>query len=437
MSQPAGKQYAPIHTLFGTIPALGMVCSFAYLASVDASAGGYWLSLQTAAHHPLLAFGLFQGAMFLIQTLLWMLYRDVPAPEDVEAPFVSVVIPTFNEGEMVAHCIAAVAASDYPAARFEIIAVDDGSRDDTWVHMQRAEAAHPGQVRLIRLPENRGKRAALHAGFKAAQGEIIVTLDSDSQLDVQALRMLVAPLQRDARVGAVAGRVAVLNRQTWLGCMLDVQYAMSFDFMRAAQSTYGVVMCCPGALSAMRRSVIEPHLDSWIAQRFLGRKVGHGEDQALTNLVLRAGYRTVYQRTAVVRTLVPHSYRQLCRMLTRWDRSYIVESWAFGRFAMQRFVMRGEILPVINFWVEHLRRVLLYVGLVELPFLVMQRPKWLLTFAVGFLIAATSSALYYLRIDRSFRFVYGIVYTCYAFLFLNWIFPWALITVRDDRWGTR
>ena len=127
---------------------------------------------------------------------------------------------------------------------------------------------------------------------------------------------MVAPFA-DARVGAVAGRVTVLNRDTFIGRMLDVQFAVSFDFLRAAQSQYGTVMVCPGALSAFRRAVIVPRLDGWMVQRFLGRPVGHGEDQALTNVVLQTGYDTLYQNNAIVRTLVPDRYRQLSRMLLR------------------------------------------------------------------------------------------------------------------------
>jgi len=52
-------------------------------------------------------------------------------------------------------------------------------------------------------------------------------------------------------------------------------------------------------------------------------------------------------------------------------------------------------------------------------------------------LGALFSAAYYLRIERSFRFAYGLLYAVYSVLLLQWILPWALITVRDERWGTR
>jgi hyaluronan synthase len=47
------------------------------------------------------------------------------------------------------------------------------------------------------------------------------------------------------------------------------------------------------------------------------------------------------------------------------------------------------------------------------------------------------TALYYLRIERSFRFLYGVAYAVFSVCCLQWILPWAMLTVRDERWGTR
>ncbi|HSQ64775.1 MAG TPA: glycosyltransferase, partial [Polyangiaceae bacterium] len=248
---------------------------------------------------------------------------------------------------------------------------------------------------------------------------------------------MVTPFLADARVGAVAGRVAVLNRDSVISRMLEVQYALAFDFGRAAQSTYRAVACCPGALSAFRRAVILPHLTEWTRQRFLGRPVGHGEDQALTNIVLRCGYDTVYQRSAVVHTLAPTTYRQMTRMFVRWDRSFIVEGFAFAKFMFTRYREKNRVLPVVSFVVTNLRLVLFFWGLLELPELFMEDATHLAQGAVALGLGALFSAAYYLRIERSFRFVYGLLYAVFSVLLLQWILPWALLTVREERWGTR
>ena len=123
-------------------------------------------------------------------------------------------------------------------------------------------------MRLERfLGQPGGKRAAREAGVRAARGEIVVTIDSDSEVEPITLREMVAPFLCDAKVGAVAGRVAVLNRDALVSRMLEVQYSLAFDFARAAQSVYRTVMVCPGALSAFRRAVILPHLAEWTRSR--------------------------------------------------------------------------------------------------------------------------------------------------------------------------
>ena len=145
-----------------------------------------------------------------------------------------------------------------------------------------------------------------------------MTIDSDSEVETKTVAEMVAPFLADARVGGVAGRVAVLNRDSTVSRMLEVQYTLAFDFGRAAQSVYRAVSCCPGALSAFRREAVVPFLTEWTHQKFLGRPVGHGEDQALTNIVLRQGYDTVYQRTQQRSTRWHRrQYRQMSRMFLR------------------------------------------------------------------------------------------------------------------------
>ena len=76
-------------------------------------------------------------AMQLVRTVLWWRYRPYPLPSG-PLPKVTVLIPAYNEGAMVEKALYSVAAADYPKDLLEIICIDDGSRDDTWNHIQRA-----------------------------------------------------------------------------------------------------------------------------------------------------------------------------------------------------------------------------------------------------------------------------------------------------------
>ncbi|MFT3707038.1 MAG: glycosyltransferase [Archangium sp.] len=423
--------------LAGAAPLFGAVISLVWLGWSNQSTESASTKALAMASHPFGAIAIIQAIYTALLSLLWMRYRPFKAPDGAELPKVTVVIPAFNEGPMVGRSIRSVAACDYPKDKLEVIVVDDGSRDDTFFHMQHLRREFPDLVRLVRFVGNRGKRSALVAGFKAATGSIIVTIDSDSEINPNTVHEMVAPFLADPKIGGVAGRVAVLNKDTPISRMLEVQFALAFDYGRAAQSVYRAVACCPGALSAFRKDIIIPFMDEWENQRFLGRPVNHGEDQALTNIVLRQGYDTVYQRTAIVHTLVPTNYSQLSRMFLRWDRSYIVEGFSFARFMFTRYRQNNRVLPIVTFFVSNLRFVLVAVALMELPRLFDTSVNTVYRSVVALMLGAIFSAAYYLRFERGFRWVYGVLYAAFSVVALQWILPWALVTVRDERWGTR
>ncbi len=96
---------------------------------------------------------------------------------------VSIVIPLYNEAENVAPLTSALSAvMDKIEAEVETIIVDDGSTDGSWERLKAAKSKDP-RFRMIRLTRNFGQTPAMTAGFDAAQGQIIVTLDADLQND--------------------------------------------------------------------------------------------------------------------------------------------------------------------------------------------------------------------------------------------------------------
>jgi hyaluronan synthase len=386
--------------------------------------------------HPGILWMLMGFSMFTFRTLLWFRYRNPPIADFSNAPNLTVIIPAYNEGTMVAQSIDSVAAAHYPRTRLEIFVVDDGSRDDTWEHIQVAAKRYPDLVTTLRFPKNRGKRAALEAGFRHARGDIIVTIDSDSVIERGALLAMAGPF-RDPKIGAVAGRVSVYNRGDGLiPRMLKVRYTLSFDYLRAVQSTYGTVYCCPGALAGYRASVVRTVLDHWVNQKFLGVACTYGEDRSMTNYILAQGYDTVYQRTAVVQTVVPLTYARLCKMFLRWDRSYVREEIRFARIVWTR-PPAARAIAVTDAIVTNLRYPISWAALVLLVAIIIWHPATLVRFLCVIGIMAAFNMLYYLRSERSWDFVYGIFYSYYSAFALFWIFPYAVLTVRAKSWLTR
>ena len=236
----------------------------------------------------------------------------------------------------------------------EIICIDDGSTDDTWFYIKQAQRRYPHLLRPMRFAANRGKKEGLYAGFTRGRGEVFVTIDSDSIIAPDALRHLVAPLLHDGQIGAVAGNVKVYNRnQSLMGKMQGVRF-VNLDYLRASQSLYRAVVCTPGSLSAYRRTALMPHLTAWRRQTFLGAPCHHSEDRALTNFILRGGHYTYYQRTALVYTLVPETYKGVCRMYLRWERGNVRESLVQLGYLFTRYREKYRLLPIVEFFLAQL-----------------------------------------------------------------------------------
>ncbi len=111
----------------------------------------------------------------------------------VSPPDLSVVAPLFNESANVRPLAEWIfeALRDYPG-KYEVVLVDDGSRDDTWAQVVSV-AADP-RIRGLRLGRNVGQTAAMMAGFDHAQGRVVVSLDGDLQNDPRDIPALVAKL---------------------------------------------------------------------------------------------------------------------------------------------------------------------------------------------------------------------------------------------------
>jgi glycosyltransferase involved in cell wall biosynthesis len=108
-------------------------------------------------------------------------------------PRLSVVVPLFNEEESVGRLVEAVRGALGPATDWELLLVDDGSRDATVVRAGEAIGTDR-RIRVLRLARNYGQTPAMQAGFDAAAGEVVVTMDGDLQNDPLDIPRLVARL---------------------------------------------------------------------------------------------------------------------------------------------------------------------------------------------------------------------------------------------------
>src|SRR6185437_14697484 len=162
----------------------------------------------------------------------------------------------------------------------------------------------------------------------------------------------------------------------------------------------------------------------------------YGEDRALTNLFFARGYDAVYQRSAVVHTIVPETYAKLCKMYLRWNRSYVREELRFAAIVWKRPAVQG-LMALIDTSVTNLRFPVAYITIAFWISQAMHDPATLVRMMVAIGVVSTFYMLYYLRSERSWDFLYGILYGYFSFFALSWIFPYAVVTVRARGWLTR
>jgi hyaluronan synthase len=377
---------------------------------------------------------------FLVYLLYHFIkYKAIDSVHNHELPNCTIIVPAYNEGRFVYDTLISISKSDYPRTKMQLIALDDGSKDDTWLWMQRAKEHLGDFLAIYQQPQNMGKRYALHRGFKLATGAVLVTIDSDSLIEPDTLRNLISPFATDPNCGAVAGNVQIHNvKKAIIPKMLNVSFAFSFGFIRAAQSTMNSVLCTPGALSAYRKVAVDHCLEDWINQTFLGVKTDIGEDRAMTNMILKQGYNTLFQSNAVVYTNIPENYKTLRRMFTRWERSNVRENIMMSKFALTKYRQENTLKPRLLLFNQWLTILTAYPSLIMMLFIIFSYPRLFLSstiisVAIYSLIPAIYYGIKYSKKSAVWIFSYNIFYTFTLF----WITPFAILTANRRGWLTR
>lgn len=379
----------------------------------------------------------------LFQSILVCFYKPVTKwKSDRPLPGCTVIVPAYNEGSAVADTLRSLIKSDYPRDKFEIIAINDGSQDDTWNWIKLAAGESEGLIRPVNLEKNGGKKAALYRGFLEAKHELVITIDSDSIVEKNTIHNLVLPFA-DEKIGGAAGTVRVANlNQGFIPKMLDIFFVFSCDFMRTAQSVIGSVLCSPGAISAFRKSALLPHLDKWLNQTFLGLPSHIGEDRALTSILLRNGHHVVLQKNAGVITNVPTTYAQLCRTMIRWTRGDVREGLLMARHFL--FAVPGDwrTAALIANLIFQMANLILPLSLIpSMLWTIISNPQimpMLLAYTVSICwLWATIPAILYAAKESPIKAVRAFFFGIFNLAALSWICAYSWLTMRNSTWMTR
>jgi cellulose synthase/poly-beta-1,6-N-acetylglucosamine synthase-like glycosyltransferase len=197
-------------------------------------------------------------------------------------PSVSIVVVVHNESARLAARIENLAQCEFPGDR-ELIVVCGGCTDDS-----AAVAASFGNllpIRVIELPENRGKATGLNAGVAGARGDLIVFADARQRFHRHAIRRLTAAFA-DPAVGAVSGNLDIAASETGAGAGIDAYWKLE-RLIRHLESEFDSAIGCTGAIYAIRRSAFEPLPEDTIL-----------DDVVIPMRILVGGARVLFDREA-------------------------------------------------------------------------------------------------------------------------------------------
>lgn len=376
---------------------------------------------------------------FLFIAYKYFKYKPVASVSDKELPSCTVIVPAYNESKHVWDTLISLADSDYPKEKLQILAVDDGSLDDTWDWMIKAKKRLGDRLDIYKQPQNQGKRHALYRGFNIGSGDIFVTVDSDSVVEPDTLRNLVSPFVNNEDCGAVAGNIRVLNnKKEMLPKMLDVSFVMSFEFVRSAESTLNSVLCTPGALAAYRKTAVHQCLPEWINQTFMGQPSDIGEDRAMTNMILKQGKHVLFQRNAVAYTNVPEQYKGLYKMFIRWGRSNVRENIAMAKYVFTNFKEGNKFGSRLLFLSQSTRILMSVPFMLFMLLFVLTHPLLFLgSTLLSILITSTFSVIFYSSKYEIKEAIWAYTYSIFYTFGLFWITPYALATASRRGWLTR
>lgn len=263
-------------------------------------------------------------ARAVLMTALALLDRTGDKPlQGAPTPFVSVIIPAYNEEKVIVASVARVLASDYP--QLELIVADDGSQDATSALVRSHYGTDP-RVRLLTLP-NGGKASALNRALREAGGEIVIALDADTQFLPDTIGRLVRWFA-DPAIGAVAGNARVGNRVNLITRWQAIEYVTAQNVERRALDALGAITVVPGAVGAWRRAALDAvggYPEDTLA-----------EDQDLTIAIQRSGWRVAYDVTAIALTEAPETFSALGKQRYRWSFGTLQCLWKHRGVLAQR-----------------------------------------------------------------------------------------------------
>lgn len=285
----------------------GFKPAWQYLESLPWDIVGHFLETFIFYYPLFMAYTWISGAIIYF---IWKERDSAPAgalPVLPEYPPISILIPCYNEADNVRETVEYALRQDYPD--FEIIAINDGSRDDTLAILERMASEYP-LLRVVNLASNQGKATALRAGALLARSEFLVCIDGDALLDPSACAWMLRHFLENPRVGAVTGNPRIRTRSTLLGKIQVGEFSAIVGMIKRAQSVYGRIFTVSGVIAAFRRSALH-RVDYW-SNDMITEDIDISWKLQLDGALIR------FEPRALCWVLMPETLNGLWRQRVRW-----------------------------------------------------------------------------------------------------------------------
>lgn len=235
--------------------------------------------------------------------------RQKPKAKDYGfQPFVSIIVPTFNEEASIEQRIHNLYGLNYPPSNYEIIVVDSGSTDNTVpivkrLAAERRDGEERSQINLVTEECRNGKATAINVGKRYARGDIVLVTDANSVFDQDVLKE-VASHFKNATVGAVGGRYAVLNPGSLLTSSTQFYWDVE-QIVRTGEAALDSACLFHGELNAWRKDLVD--LDPTMIS----------EDLDMCINIRKLGYKIEYEPNAVVYERAPTTVEEQIKQRKR------------------------------------------------------------------------------------------------------------------------
>jgi cellulose synthase/poly-beta-1,6-N-acetylglucosamine synthase-like glycosyltransferase len=300
---------------------------------------------------------LFFFLLFGFITTMISLYRKKTYP-DYE-PDVSIVIPAYNEEKNIAECLNSIFNLDYPSRKMEVIVVDDGSTDST-PKILRSYCLKYKNLKAIN-GKHEGKSESLNLGIKCAKHDLVMTLDADTVVRRDSLKALIKPFSKP-EIGATNGTCFVKNSNSLLGMFQRIEYHYNNLLRKGFSTIFDNGIWFFGAFACYRKSLLE--------QMGYFKKDTMAEDFDTALEMYSLGFNTINVETAIGKTVVPSTFRDLINQRVRWWLG-VIQALYKHRHLFRRDANKSILFLFVNhLWWS-------FYSLISLPLIGYQIAYWL------------------------------------------------------------